>query len=172
MAGDSMKSGRAAAATAYTGGALLFLSAACYGYIIGKSWMYTSASVAVSTGGLEMFFSPSLLTTLLYLLPLCTLIAAAVLAVAGGKCRRRTPVFWSLAMLVIAGMAYELLPPNAFAVSYYVLYRSYPLLQGLAAHGITLSGLFYLLGLILLLVFMGICPSHKKVRHCKEKMKK
>ena len=74
-----MKSGRAAAATAYTGGALLFLSAACYGYIIGKSWMYTSASVAVSTGGLEMFFSPSLLTTLLYLCLLYTSRRALVL---------------------------------------------------------------------------------------------
>ncbi len=161
MERHSRRPGRAAAGTAIVGGVLLFLSAVCYGYIVGKSWLYTSASVAVSTGALDMVFSPSLLTTLLYLLPLLSLLAAAVLAIVGGKRLRRTPAFWALAMMGVAAIAYKLIPPQSFMTAYYTVYRSFPLLQELAAHGITLSLLLYLLSLLLLLVFMGICPSHK-----------
>lgn len=161
MERKSRKSGRVAAATAITGGVLLLGTAVCYGYIVGKSWLYTSASVAVSTGALDMVFSPSLLTTLLYFLPLLSLVAAAVLAIAGGKRLRRTPVFWALAMMGVAAIAYKLIPPQSFATAYYTVYRSFPLLQEMAVQGVTLSLLLYLLGLFLLLLFMGICPPHK-----------
>ena len=64
-------------------------------------------------------------------------------------------------MMGVAAIAYKLIPPQSFMTAYYTVYRSFPLLQELAAHGITLSLLLYLLSLLLLLVFMGICPSHK-----------
>lgn len=155
------KSGRAAAVTAVSGGLLLFASAGCYVFLVGRNWLYASSSVAVSAGGADVLFFSSVLTALLYLLPPAAVITAGLLAILGGKRRRRTPVFWSIALLILAAIVYKLIPPNALAVSYYLIYRQFPVLRELAARGITLFILFYLLGLALLAVFLGICPLHK-----------